>query len=313
MMRKNIHIKIFIIIFFNLSLFLNKVYALENKILFKVDNKIITSVDILKESKYLKIINHKLLNIKNKEIFEISKKSLIREKIKEIELLRYFDELKIEDEYLNKLIVNYFSNKININTINEFEKFFINEKINPDIIKKKIMIEILWNQLIYNKFNQRVKIDKNLIKKELSNLNKKTEYLLSEIVFNLKKEEKLDKKYEIIKKNIENKDFSQVASIYSISDSSNTGGKLGWVKESSLNQKVKKILKKTKIGDFTDPIVIPGGFLILYIEEKREIEKEYDLENEIKLIAQKKTNEQLNQFSIIYFNKIKKNININEL
>ena len=312
-MRKNIHIKIFIIIIFNLSLFLNKVYALENKILFKVDNKIITSVDILKESKYLKIINHKLLNIKNKEIFEISKKSLIREKIKEIELLRYFDELKIEDEYLNKLIVNYFSNKININTINEFEKFFINEKINPDIIKKKIMIEILWNQLIYNKFNQRVKIDKNLIKKELSNLNKKTEYLLSEIVFNLKKEEKLDKKYEIIKKNIENKDFSQVASIYSISDSSNTGGKLGWVKESSLNQKVKKILKKTKIGDFTDPIVIPGGFLILYIEEKREIEKEYDLENEIKLIAQKKTNEQLNQFSIIYFNKIKKNININEL
>ena len=312
-MRKNIHIKIFIIIIFNLSLFLNKVYALENKILFKVDNKIITSVDILKESKYLKIINHKLLNIKNKEIFEISKKSLIREKIKEIELLRYFDELKIEDEYLNKLIVNYFSNKININTINEFEKFFVNEKINPDIIKKKIMIEILWNQLIYNKFNQRVKIDKNLIKKELSNLNKKTEYLLSEIVFNLKKEEKLDKKYEIIKKNIENKDFSQVASIYSISDSSNTGGKLGWVKESSLNQKVKKILKKTKIGDFTDPIVIPGGFLILYIEEKREIEKEYDLENEIKLIAQKKTNEQLNQFSIIYFNKIKKNININEL
>ena len=313
MMRKNIHIKIFIIIIFNLSLFLNKVYALENKILFKVDNKIITSVDILKESKYLKIINHKLLNIKNKEIFEISKKSLIREKIKEIELLRYFDELKIEDEYLNKLIVNYFSNKININKINEFEKFFVNEKINPDIIKKKIMIEILWNQLIYNKFNQRVKIDKNLIKKELSNLNKKTEYLLSEIVFNLKKEEKLDKKYEIIKKNIENKDFSQVASIYSISDSSNTGGKLGWVKESSLNQKVKKILKKTKIGDFTDPIVIPGGFLILYIEEKREIEKEYDLENEIKIIAQKKTNEQLNQFSIIYFNKIKKNININEL
>ena len=313
MMRKNIHIKIFIIIIFNLSLFLNKVYALENKILFKVDNKIITSVDILKETKYLKIINHKLINIKNKEIFEISKKSLIREKIKEIELLRYFDELKIEDEYLNKLIVNYFSNKININTINEFEKFFINEKINPDIIKKKIMIEILWNQLIYNKFNQRVKIDKNLIKKELSNLNKKTEYLLSEIVFNLKNEEKLDKKYEIIKKNIENKDFSQVASIYSISDSSNTGGKLGWVKESSLNQKVKKILKKTKIGDFTDPIVIPGGFLILYIEEKREIEKEYDLENEIKLIAQKKTNEQLNQFSIIYFNKIKKNININEL
>ena len=246
-------------------------------------------------------------------MFEISKKSLIREKIKEIELLKYFDQLKIDDKYLNKLIINYFSDKINISTVKEFEKFFVDEKIDPEIIKKKIMIEILCNQLIYNKFNQKLKIVKIAIKKELSNLNKQTEYSLYEIVFNLKNEEKLDDKYEIIKKNIKTKNFSQVASIFSISDTASTGGKLGWVKESSMNKKIKKILKITKTGNFTNPIVIPGGFLILYIEEKREIEKEYDLENEIKLIAQKKTNEQLNQFSIIYFNKIKKNININEL
>ncbi len=307
------YIMLLIIIILNFSLSFNKVYALENKILFKVDNEIITSVDILKEIKYLKVINPKLINIENKEIFEISKRSLIREKIKKIELLKYFDELKIEGEYLNKLIINYFSDKININSIDEFEKFFINKNINPKIIKKKIMIEILWNQLIYNKFNKSVKIDKNLIKKELSNLNIQTEYFLSEIVFNIKNEESLEEKYELITKNIENKNFNQAASIFSISDTANIGGKLGWIKESSMSKKIKEILKKTKSGSYTRPIVIPGGFLILNIEEQREIEKEYDLENEIKLISQKKTNEQLNQFSIIYFNKIKKDVNVNEL
>ena len=61
------------------------------------------------------------------------------------------------------------------------------------------------------------------------------------------------------------------------------------------------------------PIVIPGGFLILKIENTREIDVEFDLEQEIQNIIKKKTNEQLNQLSNIYFNKIKKNIEVNEL
>ena len=115
---KQIQIKIILIaIIFNFNLLVNKVSALENKILFKVNNEIITSVDILKEIKYLKIINDKLININDNEMFEISKKSLIREKIKKIELLKYFDELKLDDEYLNKLTVNYFNDKVGIETI----------------------------------------------------------------------------------------------------------------------------------------------------------------------------------------------------
>ena len=298
---------LFIIFFFNQSL------ALENKILFKVNNEIITSVDILKEIKYLKIINDKLININDNEMFEISKKSLIREKIKKIELLKYFDELKLDDEYLNKLTVNYFNDKVGIETIAEFEKYFTELKIDPDLIKKKLLIEILWNQLIFNKFNKNIKIDKNSIKKELANLNIQTEYLISEIVFELKSGETLDKKFKIIKNKIEQKNFSEAASIYSISNTSNIGGKLGWIKESSMNKKIKSILKNTTVGTFTSPITIPGGFLILRVEEKRETKQKYNLDKEIKIVAQKKTNEQLNRFSIIYFNKIKKDININEL
>ncbi len=308
------NVRIFIIlVIINFIFCTGKVFAIENKILFKVNNEIITSVDILNEIKYLKILNNKLIGVENKQIFEISKKSLIREKIKEIELLKYFNSLEIDDEYLNNLIVNYFNDKININSIDGFEKFFINKNLNPEKIKKKIIIEILWNQLIYNKFNKNVKIDKNLIKNDLINSSIQTEYLVSEIVFNIKTDENLDEKFKLIKKYIEEKNFSQAASIFSISDTANTGGKLGWIKESSMNKKIKKILKNMNAGNFTRPIVIPGGFLILNIEQKREIEKEYNLDNEIKLIVQKKTNEQLNQFSIIYFNKIKKDININEL
>ena len=232
---------------------------------------------------------------------------------KKIELLKYFDELKLDDEYLNKLTVNYFNDKVGIETIAEFEKYFTELKIDPDLIKKKLLIEILWNQLIFNKFNKNIKIDKNSIKKELANLNIQTEYLISEIVFELKSGETLDKKFKIIKNKIEQKNFSEAASIYSISNTSNIGGKLGWIKESSMNKKIKSILKNTTVGTFTSPITIPGGFLILRVEEKRETKQKYNLDKEIKIVAQKKTNEQLNRFSIIYFNKIKKDININEL
>ena len=230
-------IKIIIIfLIVNLTCFIGKVLSFENRILFKVNNEIITSVDILNETKYLKIINDKLINVENKQIFEISKKSLIREKIKQIELLKYFDKLEIEAEYLNNLIINYFSNKIKINSIDEFEKFFINKKLNPQKVKKKIIIEVLWNQLIYNKFNQNVKIDKNLIKNDLINSNIQTEYLLSEIVFNIKDNETVNEKYKMIKKHIEEKNFSQAALIFSISDTANTGGKLGWINETSMNK-----------------------------------------------------------------------------
>ena len=311
---KIINIKVLIAtLVINFTYLTDKVFALENKILLKVNNEIITSVDILNEIKYLKIINNKLLNIENKQMFEISKKSLVKEKIKEIELLKYFNQLEVKNEYLNNLIINYFNDKINITSINEFESFFINQKLNPELIKKKIIIEILWNQLIYNKFKQNVKIDENLIKNELINSSTQIEYLVSEIVFNIKKGETVDQKYKLIKKNIEEKNFSQAASIFSISDTANIGGKLGWIKENSMNKKIREALNNTNVGKFTSPILIPGGFIIINVEKKREIEKEYNIDNEIKLIAQKKTNEQLNQFSIIYFNKIKKDINVNEL
>ena len=297
---------IFSIIFSSISL------TIENKILFKVNNEIITSMDILTELKYLGIINKDLKKTTNNQAFEIAKRSLIREKIKEIELKKLLKEIEVEEKFLNNLLINYFKS-INIKTISEFEKFFISQDIDPNLIKKKISIEILWNQFIYSKFKQNVKIDRDSIQNELSNNVKKKEFLLSEILFNINENEELNDKIILLKKEISEKGFSQTALSYSISDTSSKGGKLGWVSETIMSQKIKNEVKKIRVGDHTDPIVIPGGFLIIKIEDIREKDNSSDLNNEIEKIIKDKTNDQLNQFSNIYFNKIKKDMVINEL
>ena len=151
------------------------------------------------------------------------------------------------------------------------------------------------------------------IQNELSNNVKKKEFLLSEILFNINESEKLNDKIVLLKKEIKEKGFSQTALTYSISDTSNKGGKLGWVSETIMSQKIKNEVKKIKVGDYTNPIVIPGGFLIIKIEDIRELDNSSDLNDEIEKIIKDKTNEQLNQFSNIYFNKIKKDMVINEL
>ena len=293
-------------------IFFSSLSAIENKILFKVNNKIITSMDILTELQYLEIINKDFKKTPKKQAFEIAKRSLIREKIKEIELIKILKEIKVEDELLNNLLINYFKS-INIKTISDFEKYFLSQDINPNLIKKKISIEILWNQLIYSKFKQNVKIDRELIKNEISINAKKNEFLLSEILFNINENEKLNNKIILLEKEIKNKGFSQTALSYSISETASKGGKLGWVSEAIMSSKIKERVKKIKIGNYTKPIVIPGGFLILKIEDIREVNNNSDLNSEINKIVKEKTNEQLNQFSNIYFNKVKKDVIINEL
>jgi len=303
--------KIILIFFYSLIVFSN-VAAIENKILFKVNNEIITSIDILTELKYLGTINNDLNKMPKNQAFEIAKKSLIREKIKEIELKKIFKEIIVEDEFINNLLVNHFESA-EIKSIFDFEKYFLLLDISPNLIKKKISIEVMWNQFIFNKFNQNVKINKEIIKNELLTKDKQNEYLLSEIFFTINENEKLDKKTNLLEKEINDKGFSQTALIYSVSNTANKGGKLGWVKETIMSPKIKKIIKQIKINNYTKPIVLPGGFLILKIEDIRETDNDFDLNSEIDKIVRKKANEQLNQFSNIYFNKVKKNIIINEL
>ena len=284
----------------------------ENKILLKINNQIITSLDILTELDYLGTINKEIKKIEKEKAFEISKNSIIREKIKEIEIKRVIKEIKIEDKILNNLIISYFK-EFEINTISEFENFFLSKDIDPNVIKKKISIEVLWNQLIYSKYKQNIRIDTQLIKSNLSNNKKQTEFLISEILFNIDENEDLNKKFLLIDNSIKEINFAQTALAYSISETANKGGKLGWISESILSEQVYKKIKKLNIGEHTSPILVPGGFLILKLLDFKEVNKEFDIENEVEKIVKEKTNQQLNRFSNIYFNKVKKDIVINEL
>ena len=304
--------KYFLISFICLILLNQNVISNENKILFKVNNEIVTSLDILNELKYLEIINEQFKNSEKKQAFEIAKKSLIREKIKEIALKKVVKDIKIENQILNNMLMNYFK-EIQIKSVSDFEKYFNSKNIDPNLIKKKITIEILWNELIFKKYNQSVKIDKQAIINNLKKKDKQKEFLLSEILFNIDENEKLQKKYDLIKDKIQKTNFSKAALIHSISDTANKGGQLGWIKETSMSKKIKNLLQNIDIGNHSNPIVIPGGFLILKIENVREIDVNFDLNEEVDKIVKEKTNEQLNQFSNIFFNKIKKNITINEL
>ena len=306
-------LKKIIIFFFCINFFFTtNVFSVENKILFKINNEIISTIDVYNETKYLKLINPKLQNLDKENIYEIAKNSLIRENIKKIELLKNGIDLNVDEE-IKIQIKNNFSKKLKFNSIKEMENFLKKNNIKQEDVVNKITIERLWNSLIVKKFIKDVKIDQNQIKKEINQQSDQQEYFLFEIVFNTKTNENLDSKYEIIKNDINNKGFENSAIIHSLSPSAKSGGLLGWIKESALNKNIKEKIKNLENGEITKPIVVPGGILILKMQNKRMTKMNLDIKKELKLAVRKRTNEQLNQFSIIYFNKVKKNILINEL
>ena len=289
-----------------------KGYASENRILIKVDSEIITTYDVLLEMNYLGLINKSFEKFSKEQFIEIAKNSLIKEKIKKIELKKFISEIKLDDEDLNKYLLRYF-NSYGINSIKKFNEYFISRNIKPEIIKNKVTLEILWNQLIYEKYNDKIKINRELIEEHVKKNNQQNQYLLYELLFDLSENENLNEKYDLIKKEIFDTDFSKTALKFSISDSAKSGGKLGWVKSSVLSKEIIGKLSDLKIGDFTSPITIPGGFLILKIEDLKLIENNLNFEEEVNFIIQKKSEQQLNQFSNIYLKKIRKNIQINEI
>ena len=307
----NLFYKLIFALIFYLGFSVNS-FTLENKILFKVNNEIVTSVDILNEIKYLNLLNKNLKNFDENKIYEIAKNSIIKNIIKENELKKYFTKLEVDEKYLNNVTIKYFD-KLNLNSIDELKDLLKKNNLIFEEIQNKITIQILWNNLIFQKFSKNVKIDKKLIKEEISKKETQDEYLISELVFNLKEKETLEKKLSIIENEIKKNNFANAAILYSISDTAINGGNVGWVNFNSLSKKIRDQLYKIQVGEITNPIQIPGGFIILKIEEKREKIVNLDVEKEFEKIIKIQTNEQLNQFSNIYYNKIERDINIREL
>ena len=294
-------------------LLISKLSSSENiTIVGKIANKIITSYDVKKEMSYLKILNSNLSNLDDKKIFEIGKNSLVNELIKKKELEKFFD-LNKENPFLEKIFQNFYKD-LDLENENEFKKYLSNKKTySANEIKDKIKIEIMWNQLIYEIYNRQVSIDENELLKRIDNeKNIIKEYLLYEIFFNIKNSENLNEKKEKILSSIGDIGFNNTANIYSISDSSSYGGKIGWVKETNLSEIIKVELEKIDIGQHSKVMQIGNNFLILKIEDKRSLNKTIDKKARFEELKKFEVNKQLNLYSNIHFNKIKINYSLNE-
>ena len=305
----------FILFLFLLILINFKSNTAENfYIVYKVNNEIITNSDIEKEYRYLVSLNNQLKNLEKQKIIELSKESALREKIKKIELIKYFD-LKTINIDIDNYLENFYRN-LNIKNKKEFEEYLESNNISLNYVQKKIEIEILWNQLIYDRYINQINIDKNQLKekvKKLISTKKQKKYSLSEILFDKENNSNFEKKLENINQSISKIGFKNTANIYSISDSSKFGGKIGWIEEKKLSKKILEQLKALEVGQYTSPVQVGSSFLILKIEEIKYENVIINEDEELNKMIQFETSKQLDQFSKIFYGKIKINSFINEL
>ena len=288
-------------------------YSKENIfIIYNIDEKIITNIDLKKEIDYLTALNNQLKDLDKKQILGIAEESIVREAVKEVELNKFFD-LKQMNPYVDIYIKELYS-RLDLKNEDQFQKYLQNYGLSLDFVKKKVQIEIMWNQLIYDKFRYQIKIDKKKILNEIkSSKNKSSEkiYLLSEIVFEIKNKDEFNEKKDKIEKSIDEIGFKNSANIYSISDSSKFGGEIGWIAEKELSKKIFNEINDLEINQYTKPILTGSSFLILKIDDLKYEEKKIDSKEQLNKKIKFETERQLQQFSKIYYNKVKINTNIN--
>ena len=283
-------------------------------IIAKINNEIITSHDLKIETNYLEALNPSLKKLTKEQKTEVAKESIIREKIKTIEILKYF-ELGKDSSYLNEIIAKNFE-KLGLKNKIEIENHLSKYDLTLNEVKKKFEIETTWNSLVFQKYNEQLNVDVEKLKKKLNEeksvLNRQEVFLLSEILFTAENKEKLEKKYKKILESVKEIGFKNTANIYSISDTAKFGGLLGWIPKNQISKKVYIELSKINVGEYTNPINIPGGIIIIKINEKKINELEIDFDHELNKMIMFEKNKQLSQFSSIYYKKIKNNSEIYE-
>jgi peptidyl-prolyl cis-trans isomerase SurA len=290
----------------------NNAKSIESKIIHNIENEVITNIDIKNEFKYLVALNNSLKELNKEKILSISNESIIREKIKKIEISKNFKEVKLNEDYIDILLKNIYS-RLNLNSINEFELYLKDYDLTISKIKSKITIDALWNELIIKKYGTKININEDKLKNEILKNSKiqLKEYQLSEIIFEVANKQEINKKYNEIIKSVSEIGFGNSAATFSFSESSKIGGDIGWINENSLNDEIRKNINTLKIGEITKPIILSNGILILKLMNTKNSETTVNIENELKKAITYERNRQLNQYSKIYYNKIKKNLEFN--
>ena len=305
-----LNLKILFLIILNF-LPIGHLYASEVKIITKINNEIITNIDIENEYKYLIALNKSMQDIEKDKIINYAKQSIIKEKIKKIELQKFYI-LNQKNEMIDIMIEGIYQN-LDFNSTNEFKDYLKNRNLNFDEIYKKIEIETLWNQMIYEKYNNKVIINEENLKKEILKNPKEVEsYYLYELVYDYKNKDEVIKKYKQIMDSINLIGFKETVLKFSISQSKTNFGLLGWINKNALSDKIQKEITNLSKGEITKPIIIPSGILLLKLEDKKIENLDINIDMALKEIIKFETNNQLNNYSLIHFNKVKSKLFIDE-
>ena len=304
--------KLFIYIFFSLIFFIPS-NSIESYISFKVNNEIITNIDLDTEYRYLIALNNDLKNTNKETLLRLSKESIIKEKIKKNEIQKFF-KLGQSDDLLNSVVENYYK-KLGMDNLSNFKNYLSENNLDIEVVRNKIEIEMLWNKLVGALYSNQLNVNVELLEEQIKkNYNNEfiTEYYLSEIVFQINTENNLSNKVNLIKKDITEQGFKNAANIHSIADSSKFGGNIGWFDEKQLSPKIIKAINELEIGELSKTLSVPNGFIILKIEDKKQKKVKMDKKELLKKAILAEKNKQYQQYSIIYYNKIKLNSIISE-
>ena len=278
----------------------------------KINQEIITNIDLDFEKRYLIALNPNLKKLDQNRIVEYAKSSLINERIKKLEIEKRF-VIVPNETLLSKVIADIYTS-IGVSSLEEFRNYLLQNNIDLERVKEKISIEIAWNDLIIKTFKNEVSIDRNLMMKKLEKFDEKKvdNLLLSEIIFTINKKEELNLKYEEIKKSINEIGFEETARIYSLSDSKKSGGNLGWIYKNQLSKEIRESLKNITVGNFTKPIVTSGGILILKINDIKTENLKIDKDAQLKKMIEFEKERQLTRLSTLFYKRIYNNAEINE-
>ena len=300
--------KFYLICLFLFLSYYSQVNAEQSIVLkFKVNDDLITNYDIAKEAKYLVALNTSLQDINQKQLLDIGKKSLIKEKIKTYEIEKYY-KVNYQSTAADTYIEN-FKKKLGFENNLNFETYLISYETNINEVKRKLIIELTWNKMITDIYQDSILIDEKRISETLEKTitEKKIQksFELNEIVFSEKNNEDFLRKYEKIVIDIENLGFEKAAALHSVSDTANEGGNIGWVNQNQLSIKINNEVTNLELGNYTKPINSAGQSIILQLKNIKDISVEnIDRESELSKIISAEKNRQLNQFSVIHYKKI---------
>tara|TARA_B100001093_G_scaffold519350_1_gene607923 strand:+ start:106 stop:1047 length:942 start_codon:yes stop_codon:yes gene_type:complete len=290
--------------------FVVNTFSSEIKILYKINNSVITNQDVVEEINYLVSLNQNLGQLDNEQLSSNAQKSLIREKIKKDEINKFYDvnyEKAIESEKLSNIIKNFREN-IGFKSNQEFEDYLKNKDIDIKELRNKFLVEQLWNQLIVDKYINLIKIDSTKINNELEQIIKNNSEILSfnlsEIIFLEKDKDTIENKYQEIISSIQTIGFKDAAVIHSMSESSKLGGEIGWINQNQISKKIFLAIKNLEIGQFSNPIITAGGIFLLKVNDKKKINANIDKEKEMERLIAFEKQRLLNEYSIIYYKEI---------